>query len=82
MRSADALVHSPAIGAIWETFVFAQLRQRERRNGRRQSLFFWRDRSREVDFVVETGRGIELLEDRGDDGHGSTPRGQLNRQCG
>jgi predicted AAA+ superfamily ATPase len=62
VRSVDALRHSPAIGAIWETFVFAQLRQRERRNGRQQSLFFWRDRTREVDFVAETGRGIELFE--------------------
>jgi predicted AAA+ superfamily ATPase len=53
---------SPSAGAIWETFVFAQLRHRERRSGRSRGLFFWRDRTREVDFVVETGDGVELYE--------------------
>lgn len=60
--SSRALMHSPAAGAVWETFVFAQLRHRERRAGRAGSLFYWRDRTREVDFVTETGTGIELFE--------------------
>ena len=50
------------MGAVWETFVFAQLRDRERRGGRTGSLFFWRDRTREVDFVVDTGGRLELFE--------------------
>ena len=62
IRSEDALYQAPAAGAIWETFVFAQLRERERRAGRTGSLFFWRDRTREVDFVVEVGGGLELFE--------------------
>ncbi len=62
IRSEDALRESPAAGAIWETFVFAQLRARERRAGRAGSLFFWRDRIREVDFVVDVGGHLELLE--------------------
>ncbi len=62
IRSEDALRESPAAGAIWETFVFAQLRGRERRAGRAGSLFFWRDRSREVDFVVDVGGKLELFE--------------------
>jgi hypothetical protein len=62
IRSEDALRQSPAIGAIWETFVFAQLRDRERRAGRVNSLFFWRDRTREVDFVVDAGGRMELYE--------------------
>jgi predicted AAA+ superfamily ATPase len=73
IRSEEALRQSPAAGAIWETFVFAQLRARERRAGRAGSLFFWRDRSREVDFVVDAGGSLELFEakwtelpDRGD----------------
>ncbi len=53
---------SPAIGAIWETFVFAQLRARERLAGRSRSLFFWRDRTREVDFIADAGTQAELLE--------------------
>ena len=60
--SEDALHQSPAVGAIWETFVFAQLRSRERRAGRAGSLFFWRDRTREVDFVVDVGGRLELFE--------------------
>jgi uncharacterized protein len=53
---------SPAAGAIWETFIFAQLRSRERRAGRLGSLFFWRDRTREVDFVVDVGGRLDLFE--------------------
>jgi predicted AAA+ superfamily ATPase len=62
IRSEEALRQSPAVGAVWETFVFAQLRDRERRGGRTGSLFFWRDRTREVDFVVDTGGRLELFE--------------------
>jgi hypothetical protein len=62
IRSVEALRQSPAAGAVWETFVFAQLRERERRAGRMNSLFFWRDRSREVDFLVDAGGRLELFE--------------------
>ena len=62
IRSVDALRQSPAVGAVWETFVFAQLRDRERQAGRVNSLFFWRDRTREVDFVVDAGARLELFE--------------------
>ncbi|HUI74527.1 MAG TPA: ATP-binding protein [Candidatus Acidoferrum sp.] len=62
IRSGDALRQSPAVSAVWETFVFAQLRARERRAGRTRSLFFWRDRTREVDFVVDADGQLELFE--------------------
>ncbi len=62
VRSQEALRQTPAIGAIWESFVFAQLRDRERSAGRAGSLFFWRDRTREVDFVVDIGGRLELFE--------------------
>jgi predicted AAA+ superfamily ATPase len=62
IRSEEDLRQSPARGAVWETFVFAQLRDRERRRGRRGSLFFWRDRTREVDFVVDAAGRLELFE--------------------
>lgn len=62
IRSVEELRRSPAVGAVWETFVFAQLRARERDAGRSGSLFFWRDRTREVDFVVDSGGNIELFE--------------------
>ncbi len=62
IRTEDALRQSPWARAVWETFVYAQLRHRERRAGRSGSLFFWRDRTREVDFVAEAGGRLELLE--------------------
>jgi len=62
IRSEEALRQSPAARAVWETFVFTQLRDRERRAGRTSSLFFWRDRTREVDFVVDAGGSLELFE--------------------
>lgn len=62
IRSEEALRQAPSIGAIWETFVFAQLRARERAAGQTGSLFFWRDRTREVDFVVDGGGKLELYE--------------------
>jgi hypothetical protein len=43
-------------------FVFAQLRDRERREGWTGRLFFRRDRTREVDFVVDTTGRLELFE--------------------
>jgi predicted AAA+ superfamily ATPase len=62
IRTEEALRQSPFVGAVWESFVFAQLRDRERRAGRAGSLFFWRDRTREVDFVVDVGGRLELFE--------------------
>jgi predicted AAA+ superfamily ATPase len=62
IRTEDSLRQSPAVGAIWETFVFAQLRHREQRMGRARNLYFWRDRTREVDFVAEVGGRLELFE--------------------
>jgi len=62
IRSEEALYQTPAAGAVWETFVFAQLRARERSVGRVSNLFFWRDRTREVDFVVEIDGRLELFE--------------------
>ena len=62
VRSERALRASPSAGAIWESFVFAQLRHRERREGRSASLFFWRDRTREVGVAVDEGGRLRLYE--------------------
>lgn len=62
IRSEAALLQAPSAGAIWETFVFAQLRARERSAGRINTVFFWRDRTREVDFVVDIAGQLELFE--------------------
>lgn len=62
LRTVRELRQSPSAGAVWETFVFAQLRHRERRAGRSGRVYFWRDRTREVDFLVEAGGRLELFE--------------------
>lgn len=62
IRTEEALLQSPSAGAVWETYVCAQLRHRERREGRAGSLFFWRDRTREVDFVTDVAGRLELFE--------------------
>jgi predicted AAA+ superfamily ATPase len=62
IRSVEDLRRSPAVGAVWETFVFAQLRARERQAGRVGSLYFWRDRTREVDFLADSGGNLVLFE--------------------
>ncbi len=62
IRTEEALLQSPSAGAVWETFVCAQLRHRERREGRAGSLFFWRDRTREVDFVTDVAGRLQLFE--------------------
>jgi hypothetical protein len=62
VRTEQTLADSPSAGAIWETFVFAQLRHRENRAGRKGSLCYWRDRTREVDFVCDLGGSLELFE--------------------
>ena len=43
------------IGAIWESFVFAELRKTRLILAPESSLWFYRDQSREVDFVLEKG---------------------------
>lgn len=62
IHSAETLFPSPAAGAVWETFVFAQLRHRERRAGQSGRLCFWRDRTRKVDFITDSGGRFELYE--------------------
>jgi len=62
LRTVRDLRQSPSVGAIWETFVCAQLRHRERHAGRSGRVYFWRDRTREVDFLVEAGGRVELFE--------------------
>jgi uncharacterized protein len=62
IRNAESLMQAPYVGAVWETFVLAQLRHRERVANRARSLFFWRERTREVDFLVDDAGFIELFE--------------------
>jgi len=58
-----SLPGSPYVGAIWETFVYAELRKRMAVRSGTASLWFYRDSTqREVDFLTVEGNRIELLE--------------------
>ncbi len=52
------------IGAIWETFVFGELRKFIGIESPEASLWFYRDQSREVDFVIERNGELTLAESK------------------
>lgn len=62
IRDENELLRSPLAGAIWETFVCAELRRRQLALEGGTTLHFWRDRGREVDFVIHRGGRFELME--------------------
>lgn len=52
--SPATFLHSAHAGALWETFVFGELRK-EAHQKPEATFWFYRDQSREVDFVVSYG---------------------------
>lgn len=62
LGSGQTLGSSPLRGALWETFVFAELRRwmMNRRGG--WDLWFWRDRTREVDFLRHRAGRFDLAD--------------------
>lgn len=62
IRGLGDLVVSPLRGAIWETFVFAELRKRQSADLGSWSLFFYRERQLEADFLVERGGRFHLID--------------------
>jgi len=62
IHGQDELQRSPHVGAIWESFVCAELRKRLAFAGLDARFYFWRDRRREVDFLFHRGGRFELFE--------------------
>lgn len=62
IRTRDALMESPLRGAVWETAVYGTLRRLLLLRGEQDSLFFLRDREKEVDFVLHRGGRFHLWE--------------------
>jgi predicted AAA+ superfamily ATPase len=60
---ARALLTSPLVGTVWETFVFAEFRKRSRAVASPSTLWYYRDaQGREIDFVeIRDGR-LHLFE--------------------
>ena len=57
-----SVMDSYLIGAIWETFVFGELRKYLSATAPEASLWFYRDQSREIDFVIEKDGRLTLAE--------------------
>lgn len=58
-----ALISTPLIGAIWETFVYAEFRKIMAAQKDPATLWYYRDaQSREIDFLLMTGGQIHLFE--------------------
>lgn len=56
------LLRVPLGGALWETMVFAQLRRHQSNARGAWSLWFWRDRTREADFLLHRGGRFDLAD--------------------
>ncbi len=56
------MTDSYLIGSIWETFVFAELRKYLSATAPEASVRFYRDQSREVDFLIEKDGGLTLAD--------------------
>jgi hypothetical protein len=62
VRSVAELLRSPLLGSIWETYVFSEMRKMQERDTGSWSIHFWRDRGKEVDFLVHRGGLYEIFE--------------------
>ncbi len=62
VRGERELAGAPFASAVWETLTCAELRRRLRHRLREGDLFYWRDRTKEVDFLVHRGGRFDLYE--------------------
>lgn len=57
------ILESPEIGAIWETFIFSELRKYKEQQEPEMSIYFYRDQQAiEVDFLIMHNGKLDLLE--------------------
>lgn len=62
IRTAPELAASPLAGSLWETFVCGELRQALARGPSARHLHFWRDRTKEADFLIHAGGTFALAD--------------------
>lgn len=62
LRDERDLADSPHVAALWETCVHAELRRLLASSAPHAELAFWRDRTKEVDFLLPTSRGLVLVD--------------------
>ena len=62
IHTAPDLATSPLAGALWETLVCAEVRRSQSNRLGGWQLNFWRDRTREADFLVHRGGRFHLAD--------------------
>ena len=62
VHNVDDLRISPLVGALWETLVCAEIRRSQINRYGGWDLYFWRDRSREADFLIHRGDRFHLAD--------------------
>lgn len=62
IHTVDDLRSSPLAGPLWETLVCAEIRRAQSNRHGRWQLNFWRDRSREADFLIHRGGRFRLAD--------------------
>lgn len=62
VHSVEELLESPLAGALWETLVCAEMRRAQCGRLGGWQLNFWRDRTREADFLVHRGGRFHLAD--------------------
>jgi len=62
IRTAAELTASPHVAALWETCVHGEVRRLAAALAPATEPVFWRDRTKEADFLVPTPRGLLILD--------------------
>lgn len=63
IQKPEQLLTHPARGALFETFVVAELLKRRFNGGLEPNIYFWRDRTgNEIDVVIDNGTALTPLE--------------------
>lgn len=62
LHGAQELLASPLAGALWESAVLAELRRQQANRAGAWELFFWRDRTKEADFLRHSGGRFRLAD--------------------
>jgi len=62
IRSPADFAASPLAGALWETLVFGEIRRLQINRKGRWEVSFWRDRTKEADFLFNRGGRFDLAD--------------------
>lgn len=79
IRTREELLASQLVGGLWETFVCGELRQALTRSSSARQLHFWRDRTKEADFLIHAGGSFALADAKWTEGPTAADAARLAR---